>query len=110
MEKSTTWSYKELEIEEGFKPKRKHFQYFFVVSKGGDKKCHYCVWIDDDQLGRFSISKSFEEIISSQREHWTQWVRNKIDQGNFRNLVLRFGKTGQQEINPEDLDEELQPD
>jgi hypothetical protein len=37
-------------------------------------------------------------------------VRNKIDQSDFRNLVWRFGKTGQQEINLEDLDEELKPD
>ena len=65
MRKFAAWSYKELEIEEGFKPESKHFQYFFLVSKGGEKKCNYCVWIDDDNLGRFSASKSFEEIISS---------------------------------------------
>ena len=110
MEKATTWSYKELEIEEGFKPESKHFQYFFLVSKGGEKKCNYCVWIDDDNLGRFSTSKSFEEIISSQKEHWTKWVRSKIDQGDFRNLVWRFGKTSQQEINLADLDEDLKPE
>jgi len=109
MRKFAAWSYKELEIEEGFKPESKHFQYFFLVSKGGEKKCNYCVWIDDDNLGRFSASKSFEEIISSQKEHWTEWVRSKIDQGDFRNLVWRFGKTSQQEINLADLDEDLKP-
>jgi hypothetical protein len=68
------------------------------------------VWIDDDHLGHFSASKSFDDIISSQREQWVQWVRKKINQGNFRDLVWRFGKTGQQEVNLEDLDEDLKPD
>jgi hypothetical protein len=110
MVKSTTWSYKELEIKEGLKPDSKHFQYFFVVSKEGEKKCNYCVWIDDDQLSRFSVSKSVEDIISSQRKQWVQRVQEKIDQGDFRNLVWRIGKAGQQEINLEDMDKELKPD
>ena len=110
MVKPAIWSYKDLEVKEGFKPKSKHLQYFFVVSKGGDKKCNYCVWIDDDQLSHFSTSTSFEEIISSQRDKWTQWVRDKIDQGDFRNLVWRFGKAGQQEVSLEDLDKKLKPD
>ena len=103
------WSYKDYLIKEGLKPGSKHFQYFFLVSEKENKKCNYCVWIDDDNLGRFSASKSFEEIISSQKEHWTEWVRSKIDQGDFRNLVWRFGKTSQQEINLADLDEDLKP-
>jgi hypothetical protein len=110
MVKSTTWSYKELEIKEGLKPDSKHFQYFFVVTKGGEKKCNYCVWIDDDQLSRFSAAGSVEDIISSQRKQWIQRVQEKIDQGDFRNLVWRFGEAGQQEINLEDLGEELKPD
>ena len=110
MVKPNIWSYKELEIKEGLKPKGKHFQYFFVVSEGGKKKCNYCVWIDEQNLSRFSTSKSFEEIISSQREEWTRWVQNKIDQRDFRNLVWRIEKTGQQEINLEDLKEKLEPE
>jgi hypothetical protein len=107
MIKPGIWSYKELEIKEGLKPKSKRFMYFFTVSDRGKKKCSYCIWIDDDNLSHFSSSKSFEEIISSRREEWTQWVQKKIDQADFRNLVLRFEKTGQREINLEELDEKL---
>jgi len=110
MTKPGIWSYKELDIKEGLKPKSKHFQYFFVVSEGREKKCNYCIWIDDDNLGRFSSSKSFEEIISSHREEWVQWVQKKIDQKDFRNRVWRFEKTGQREINLEELNEKLEPE
>jgi len=110
MAKSFTWSHKELEIKEGLKPESNHFQYFFVVSKGGEKKCNYCVWIDDDHLNHFSASRSFEEIISSHREEWTRRVREKIEQGDFRNLVWRFGRAGQQEISLEDMEKQLKPD
>ena len=110
MKKPGTWSYKKLEIKEGLKPKSKHLQYFFVVSEGGEKKCNYCIWIDDENLSHFASSKSFEEIISSHREEWTQWVQNKIDQGDFRNLVWKFEKTGQREINLEELNETLEPE
>ena len=104
------WSYKEMEIKEGLKPESKHFQYFFVVSGGGKKKCNYCVWIEDEDLSRFSISKSFGEIVSSHREDWIRWVKNKIDQGDFRNLVWRLDEKGQREINLEDLNEKLEPE
>ena len=108
MVKPDIWSYKELEIKEGLKPKSKHFQYFFVVSEGGKKKCNYCVWIDDENLTHFSSSNSFEEIISAHREEWTQWVQNKIDQKDFRNLAWRLEKAGHQEINLEELNEKLE--
>jgi hypothetical protein len=110
MIKPGIWSYKKMEIKEDFKPKSKHFQYFFVVSEGGKKRCNYCIWIDDDNLSHFSSSKSFEEIISSHREEWIQWVQKKIDQRDFRNLVWKFEKTGQREINLEELNEKLKPE
>jgi hypothetical protein len=37
------WIYKDHEIKEGLKPGAKHFQYFYLVSEGGQKKCNYCV-------------------------------------------------------------------
>jgi len=110
MTKPSIWSYKKLEIKEGLKPESKHFQYFFVVSEGGKKKCNYCVWIDEENLSHFSRSKSFEEIILSRREEWAHWVQHKIDYGDFRNLVLRLEKAGQREINLEELNEKLEPE
>ena len=50
MGKENTWRYKDLQITEGRKPGSKQFQYFFAVSEGGEKKCNYCVWIDDEAL------------------------------------------------------------
>jgi hypothetical protein len=110
MTKPSIWSYKKLEIKEGLKPQSKHFQYFFVVWEGARKKCNYCVWIDDKNLSHFSGSKSFEEIVSSHREEWVQWVRNKIDHGDFRDLVWRVEETGHREINLGEVNGKLEPD
>ncbi len=109
MSKESSWSYKNLQVTEGLKPGSKHFQYFFTVKEGANKKCNYCVWIDDEDMGHFAPLKSFEEVTASNREEWTQWVRGKIDQGDFRNLVLRLGKAGAKEINLSEMEEKLKP-
>jgi hypothetical protein len=101
------WSYKSLEVEEGFKPGSKHFQYFFNVSEGGQKKCNYCVWIEDAALPRFGASKNFNAILDSHREDWNKWVKEKIDQKDFRNVVLMFDKEGQKEIDLDKMDKKL---
>ena len=93
-----TWSYHDFEIHEGLKPGSEHFQYFFVLSKEGRKKCNYCVWIEDDALPRFGSKTDYEAIASSNREAWTEWVREKIDAQDFRNRVLKFNKSGREEI------------
>jgi hypothetical protein len=102
-----TWSYKNYQIKEGLKPGSKHFQYFFVVSEKDKKKCNYCVWIDDDNIGFFSPSKEYEKVASSKREEWGKWVQGKIDGGDFRNLVLKLEKAGQKEINLSEMEEKL---
>lgn len=101
------WPYKNLSVTEGFKPGSEHFQYFFVVSEAGRKKCNYCVWIEDEALSRFGSSKDFNAILGSHREDWNQWVKQKIDQKDFRNMVLRFDKGGQEEIDLEKMDKKL---
>jgi hypothetical protein len=111
MVKGKGWSYKNFRIDEGLKPGSKHFQYFFVVSEKGKKKCNYCVWIDDENLSHFAThSNEFEDIASLKREEWEKWVQGKIDQGDFRNLVLKFEKTGQREINLSEMEELLKPE
>jgi len=104
------WSYKNLDIDEGLKPGSKHFQYFFVVSEKGKKKCNYCVWIDDENLALFTQSNEFEEIASIKREQWRNWVQEKIDQGDFRNLVLKIEKTGQREIDLAEMEKQIKPE
>ena len=101
------WSYKSLRIEEGFKPGSRHFQYFFVVSEGGQKKANYCVWIEDEALSRFNASEDFNAIADSNRGDWNEWVKQKIDQMDFRNMVLMFDKGGQKEIDLDTMDRKL---
>jgi hypothetical protein len=104
------WSYKEFQIIEGLKPGSKHFQYFFSVAESGEKKCNYCVWIEDDALSQFDKSGQFQTIISSQRDNWNKWVMEKIDQGDFRNRVLKFAKEGQTEIDLSELKDKMSMD
>jgi hypothetical protein len=108
MQEERNWSYRNFQIREGLKPGSKHFQYFFVVFEGGEKNCNYCVWVDDDTLSGFAASGDFHEVSSSGRGNWSKWVREKIDQGDFRNRVLKFEKTGQKEIDLTELKEKLE--
>ena len=101
------WFYKHLSVKEGLKPGSKHFQYFFVVSEGGQKKCNYCVWIEDDVLSRFDASRDFKAILDSHRGDWNKWVKEKIDQKDFRNMVLMFDKEGHKEMDLEKVDKKL---
>jgi hypothetical protein len=101
------WSYGNFQIREGLKPESSHFQYFFIVSQGGAKKCRLCVWITDDALAGFDPSRAFVPIAHSGREKWCEWVRNKIDQGDFRDRVLRFDPAGRQEIDLREMTEKL---
>jgi hypothetical protein len=101
------WSYKSLTIKEALKPGSKHFQYFFVVSEGEHKKCNYCVWIEDEALSRFNASRNFKVIIESHQGDWSKWVKDKIDQKDFRNMVLKFDKEGQKEVDLDKMDEKL---
>lgn len=106
-EMENIWSYKKFEIKEGLKPGSKHFQYFFVVSEGNEKKCNYCVWIEDEALSRFDQTANFDAIASSNRGVWNNWVKGKIDKGDFRNTVLKVEKEGQKEIDLTEMEEHL---
>jgi hypothetical protein len=104
------WMYKNFEVKESLKPGSRHFQYFFVVTEKGQKKCNYCVWIEDKALSRFDRSKDFDSIVSGKREDWKGWVMDKLDQGDFRNLVLKFDVEGQAEIDLDRIPEKLTMD
>ena len=64
----------------------------------------------DDALSQFDPSKDFNAIVSSRKATWHQWVKEKIDGGDFRNRALKVGKAGQQEINLSDMSEHVKPD
>jgi len=101
------WTYKTYEVQEGLKPGSTTFRYFFTVSEKGVKKCNYCVWIKDDALFRFDQSKNFDTIISSRRENWVKWIKEKIDARDFQNRALKFDKTGETEINLSEAGEQV---
>ncbi len=101
------WHHKNHEIEEGLKPGRRHLQYFFLVKEEGKKKCNFCVWIDDESLSHFAPTKDFEVIAYSRREEWRRWVQDKIDQGDFRNLVLKLEKKGSRVIDLSEMEMKL---
>jgi hypothetical protein len=104
------WEYKDYEVSGGLKPGSDKFRYFFVVSQGSEKKCRYCVWIDDDALSQFDPSGDFDAIISSHEQDWNQWVKENLDKEDFNNLVRKFDKSGEQLFNLEDTDEKLTMD
>jgi hypothetical protein len=68
------------------------------------------VWIKDDALARFDQSKNFDTIISSQRENWGKWIKEKIDEQDFQNRALKFDKTGETEINLAEMNEHVTMD
>ena len=103
------WTYKNHEIEEGLKPGSKTFRYFFKILENGEKKCNYCVWIVDDALAQFD-SKDFNAIVASRKAAWAEWVKEKIDGSDFRNLALKLEKEGQQEINLSDMSDHVTPE
>jgi hypothetical protein len=102
-----TWSHKGFQVSEGMKPGSRSFRYFFNVTEGDQKKCNYCIWIEDDALDRFDPSGDFKSIISSHGEQWQQWVKEKLDASDFRDLVLRHDTKGEDEIDLEKLDKKL---
>ena len=104
------WTYKHHEIPEGLKPGSRTFRYFFKIFKNGEKKCNYCVWITDDAMETFDPSRKFDTVVTSQKETWRTWVKEKIDDQDFRNRALKIAKHGQQEINLSEMSDHISPD
>ncbi len=104
------WIYRTYQIAEGLKPGSSQFRYYFTVSEGQEKKCHYCVWIADEALSGFDPAKDFDAIVSSQKATWQAWVKAKIDAEDFSNRALKIDKTGKAEINLSELTDHITMD
>ena len=104
------WTYKNHEIEEGLKPGSTTFRYFFKIMENGEKKCNYCVWVADDALARLVPSKDFDAILAANKAGWQQLVKDKIDNGDFRNRALKIEVEGQCEIDLSDMARHIKPD
>ena len=86
------------------------FVIFLSFPKKAGKKCNYCVWIVDDALSRFDPSKDFGSIVSSEKDAWHSWVKEKIDAADFRNRALKFDKTSEKEIDLSETEEHVKMD
>ena len=64
----------------------------------------------DEALSRFDQSKDFNSIVSSQKEIWHEWVKEKIDAADFKNRALKFEKTGEKEIDLSEMTEHVTMD
>ena len=104
------WTYENHEIQEGLKPESKTFRYFFKILESCEKKCNYCVWIADEALCRLDASKDFDIIIASNKAAWQQWVKDKVDNGDFRNRALKIEAEGQHEIDLSEMKDHIKPD
>ncbi|MDZ7699807.1 MAG: hypothetical protein U5R49_23745 [Deltaproteobacteria bacterium] len=104
------WSYKGYEVEAGLKPGSAHFQYFFSVFKNNEKKCNYCVWIEDDALSRFDSGEDFDAIVADHGDAWERWVKAQIDAGDIQSKVLKLEKDGEKEIDLSEMREHLSMD
>ena len=63
--------------------------------------------MEDEVPGCHTNGGCYAEIAASKREEWSKWVQSKIDNKDFRNLVLKIDKAGQQEINLNEMKEKL---
>ena len=93
-----TWSYKNFSIKAGLKPGSDTFRYFFRVFDGDEKKCNYCVWITDEALRGIDPGGDFKAVAASGKSAWRQWVKDKIDGGDFRHRALKVDASGEREI------------
>lgn len=105
--------YKRYMIKEGLKPGSERFQYYFAVTKEGEKKAHYCVWVDDDVLAEsMEFQKGCrgvveEQYIAAHKNEWLEWFQKKLDKEDFRDTVLKIEKSGKREIDMSEMKEKL---
>ncbi|NIS72256.1 MAG: hypothetical protein GTO12_26005 [Proteobacteria bacterium] len=114
MNPGQTWDYQGFTVWEGLKPgEADRWQYFFVVSKEGEKKFTYCVWADKETLvtkikpeaGR--DQDTVKKAVPLMREKGIDRVKEKIARGNFTNIVLKLEAEGSEEIELDALEEKL---
>jgi hypothetical protein len=43
----------------------------------------------------------------SQRENWSKWVKQKIDEQDFQDRALKFEKVGESEINLSEMNDHV---
>ena len=107
MNPGQTWDYHGFTVWEGLRPgETRRWQYFFVVSREGQKKFTYCVWADKETwMTRMSPEREEEALkntIPLMREKGITRVKEKIAQGDFTSTVLKMEREKSEEIQLEE--------
>ena len=114
MNPGQTWDYHGFTVWEGLRPGDSHrWQYFFVVSREGEKRFTYCVWADKDSWLSPIISQSgaeeeaLKKALPLMREKGIGRVKEKINTEDFTSIVLRLEGEGSKEIQLDNLEKKL---
>jgi hypothetical protein len=78
-----------------------------VVSEGVQNRWRYCIWIEDEALSKLDPDGNWDAIVDSNREAWLAWVKGKLDSGDLRDVVLKYGAEGKSEVDLSTLDQKL---
>jgi hypothetical protein len=105
MNPGQTWDYQGFTVWEGLKPREAgQWQYFFVVSREGQKKFTYCVWADKETwMTRISPERQKEDealkkAIPLLREKGIARVKEKIVDRDFTSTVLKLEGEESEEV------------
>lgn len=105
MNPGQTWDYHGFTVWEGLKPgETGQWQYFFVVSREGQKKFTYCVWADKETwMTRISPERQKEDealkkAIPLLREKGIARVKEKIVDRDFTSTVLKLEGKKSEEV------------
>ena len=114
MNPGQTWDYSGFTVWEGLRPgETDRWQYFFVVSREGEKKFTYCVWVDKEMwMTRMNMDKEGEEEALKKaaplmREKAIERVKEKIVTQDFASIVLKLEGQQSEEIQLDTLEEKL---
>jgi hypothetical protein len=114
MNPGQTWDYHGFTVWEGLKPgKTGQWQYFFVVSKEGEKKFTYCVWAEKQvwmtKIGpeKGGDEEALKNTMPLMREKGISRVKEKIALEDFTSTVLKLEREKSEEIPLDDLEEKL---
>jgi len=105
MNPGQTWDYQGFTVWEGLRPgETDRWQYFFVVSREGEKKFTYCVWAEKEtwltrmNLERESDEEALKKAVPLMREKGIDRVKEKITNQDFTSIVLKLEGQKSEEI------------
>lgn len=110
-----TWDYEGFTVWEGLRStETDRWQYFFVISKEGERKFTYCVWVEKETwLAKIGPEGGTEEealqkALPLMREKGLDRVKGKIAKGDLTSAVLRLEGEQPEEILLNALGKKLQ--